>query len=87
MLILVGCKDDNEILNDTLRGLQLDVRKLDSINCESFKESKIWSGESWIDYCKSIFSDTFKNNIANFPCIQTCGFCNGKISFWNQFTS
>ena len=35
------------------------------------------SGDTWPNYCKSIFNETFERDPAQFPCLSTCGFCKG----------
>ena len=93
-IILVGCIDNDIILRGTLRSakqsiLDLVESKLENMTCKSFKESELWRqdalqpnkgvADTWISFCKYIYFEVFGGNIDNFPCRETCGYCDGML--------
>ena len=85
---LVGCRDDDILIRFGLKQSGLKEYGLDKATCATIKNSGHWkkpelqppgqnTSDTWSNYCKSLFTKGFSDNIHIFPCGKTCGFCNG----------
>ena len=61
------------------------------LTCKTLRDSEIWRTQerlklfygpmnTWDEYCHSMLEEAFDNEVEQFPCRYTCGFCKGNLS-------
>ena len=91
-LYLDQCRDNDALLRNLVQRLNVPQNVTNTITCQIIRDNELWRlpqlqltnigvngpADTLFNYCTTALTEIFSNDIANFPCSSTCGFCEGK---------